>query len=195
MPFHPAYASLQHLIFDSNTVYCNTYFSMHGNYTVDGLAAAVNGWCEQHGIAPASGQSGERVTVRNIRYYRTLGLVDAPMTGGGAGYGEKHLLQLLAIRLLQAQGLPLNRVRDLLYGRTLDELREVRKRGLEEVPSAVPAFPQSSRSEAWRVTPLDGEFLIISRHGRALPESTCARLRAVLQAESDVAAKAQSHRH
>ena len=33
--------------------------------------------------------------------------MDAPLAGGGRGYGEKHRLQLVGIRLLQAEGLPL----------------------------------------------------------------------------------------
>jgi len=133
---------------------------------------------------PVSGQTGERMTERNVRYYRTLGLVDAPLTGGGLGYGEKHRLQLLAIRLLQAQGLPLNRIRDLLLGRTLDELHEIEKRGLAEQQRAdvIPFRP--SLGETWSMTPLDDEFLLISRRGRGLSEDVRERLRAVLHAKT-----------
>ena len=42
------------------------------------LAQTVNAWCDQHGVAPASGQAGQRITERNIRYYRSLGLLDPP---------------------------------------------------------------------------------------------------------------------
>ena len=76
-------------------------------FTVAQLAEAVNDWCDEHKVAPASGQAGQRMTERNVRYYRTLGLIDPPLVGGGMGYGEKHFLQLIAVRLLQAQGLPL----------------------------------------------------------------------------------------
>ena len=91
---------------------------MNAAHSVEDLAREVNEWCDRHAVAPASGQAGERMTERNIRYYRTLGLLDAPLSGGGAGYGEKHRPQLIAIRLLQAQGLPLSRVREAagLYG-------------------------------------------------------------------------------
>src|SRR4051812_40890862 len=95
------------------------------------LAADVNGWCAEHRIEPANGQAGDAVTERNIRFYRTMGLVDPP-EGGARGYGERHLLQLAAIRLLQAQGVPLRRIRDLLYGRSMAELREIRRRGIAE---------------------------------------------------------------
>src|SRR4051812_17369597 len=104
--------------------------------SLEELSQCINAWCEAEGIVPASGQAGEVVSERTIRYYRTLGLVDAPE---GGGYGEKHLLQLTAIRLLQAQGLALRRIRELLYGRSLKELQEIRRRGLAESRATAPA--------------------------------------------------------
>src|SRR5687767_5250701 len=97
--------------------------------TLTEIAAAVNRWCADHGIVPANGQSADELSERNIRFYRTTGLVDAPLAGGGQGYGEKHELQLTGIRLLQAEGLPLRKIRELLFGRTVEELREMRERG------------------------------------------------------------------
>src|SRR5215510_9004952 len=143
---------------------------MNATHTVEQLAEAVNSWCLEHEVAPASGQAGERMTERNVRYYRTLGLVDPPLAGGGIGYGEKHRLQLIAIRLLQAQGLPLNRIRDLLLGRTLDALREIEKRGLAELEKAAVTVFRPTSSESWMMTPLDEDFLLVSRRGRGIPD-------------------------
>jgi hypothetical protein len=95
---------------DSNTVVLSIIV-MPESLSLEELSQQVNAWCAEHGIEPASGQVGELVSERNVRYYRTLGLVDAPVDGR---YTEKHLLQLSAIRLLQAQGLPLRRIRELL---------------------------------------------------------------------------------
>ncbi len=153
---------------------------MDATHTVEQLAESVNAWCDRHDVAPASGQAGERMTERNVRYYRTLGLLDAPLAGGGTGYGAKHLLQLIAIRLLQAQGLPLNRIRDLLLGRTLDELKEIEKRGLAELENAEVTVFRPTSSENWTMTPLDEEFLIVSRQGRGISDELRARLLAVL---------------
>lgn len=153
---------------------------MIATHSLDQLAQSVNEWCDQHRVVPASGQTGERMTERNVRYYRTLGLVDAPLAGGGIGYGEKHRLQLIAIRLLQAQGLPLNRIRDLLLGRTLDELNEIEKRGLDELAQTEVSVFRPTATENWAMTPLDEEFLLISRQGRGISEELRARLRAVL---------------
>lgn len=153
---------------------------MKSTHTVEALAREVNGWCDQHGVAPASGQAGERMTERNIRYYRTLGLVDAPISGGGSGYGDKHRLQLIAIRLLQAQGLPLNRVREVLLGRTVEELQRIERQGLDELKAAQVTAFRPSATEAWAVTPLDGEFLLVSRRGRGVSADVRERLLSVL---------------
>jgi hypothetical protein len=123
------------------------------------------------------------MTERNVRYYRSLGLVGPPLAGGGVGYGELHMLQLVAIRLLQAQGLPLNRIRDLLLGRTLAELREIEKRGLAEPPNPEPVFRPLS-GEGWAMTPLDDEFLLISRQGRGISNEVRGRLLAALHPHS-----------
>ena len=79
------------------------------------LAESVNDWCGERAIHPASGQAAESLSERNIRYYRTLGLLDGPLAGGG--YGRRHFLQLSSIRVLQARGLPLKKIQELLYGR------------------------------------------------------------------------------
>ncbi len=158
---------------------------MRETFSIEQLSEQVNAWCEEHGISPVSGQAGESVSERNIRYYRTLGLVDAPE---GGGYGEKHLLQLIAIRLLQAQGLPLRRIRELLFGRSIEELREVRRRGLVEAQSA----RHSTRlampvvDECWRVIPLDEDFMLVSRRGTPLtPEQREAVLLALTTGTAD----------
>ena len=151
--------------------------------SVEQLADEANQWCDQHQIVPASGQTGERITERGIRYYRTLGLVDPPAVGGGQGFGEKHRLQLIAIRLLQAQGLPLNRIRELLFGRTLDELKRIEKQGLAEAKEAPVAMFRPAGGESWGVTPLDDEFLLISRRGRTLPPELRAPILNLLSPE------------
>src|SRR5262245_47660974 len=61
---------------------------------------------------------------RTIRYYTTLGLIDRPaeMRGRTAWYGRRHLLQLVGIKRLQAQGLPLAEVQRELAGATTRRL-------------------------------------------------------------------------
>ena len=82
---------------------------------------------------------------RTVRYYTTLGLIDRPrIEGRQARYGERHLLQLLAIKALQAFELPLAQIQQRLYGRSDAELKELvesfaaREKGAEE--SVLPAL-------------------------------------------------------
>lgn len=146
--------------------------------SLEELSDRINEWCEEHEVRPASGQVGTAVSERNIRYYRTLGLVDAPE---GGSYGEKQLLQLTAIRLLQAQGLPLRRIRELLYGRSIEDLREIRRRGLAEARQTAAAMRVTLpvQDELWRMIPLDEDFMLVSRRGTPL---TPAQRDAVLRA-------------
>lgn len=165
----------------------------HALCSVSELADQVNTWCTEHDVVPANGQAGETVTERNIRFYRTTGLLDAP-ENSGRGFGEKHFLQLIAIRLLQAQGLPLRRIRELLFGRTVAELREVQTRGIAEVRGATAAnrFPAPAGDELWRVTPLDDDFMIVSRRGHSLSVTQRAAVLRALQADPKTAKKGKA---
>ncbi len=188
-PVHGFFAESGHgskIAIDSNTVHCYSTL-MNELLSAEELADRVNEWAEHHQVIPANGQAGERMTVRNIRYYRTLGLLDAPLAGGGQGYGEKHLLQLFAVRLLQAQGLPLNRIQQLLFGRTLDELKRIETEGLAELKQSRPtAFTfNAGVDEFWAVMPLNQEFMLVSRRSRSLSPEVRERLLAVLETENE----------
>ncbi len=65
--------------------------------------------------------------LRTIRYYTTAGLLDRPaeMRGRTALYGRRHLLQLVAIKQLQARGLSLSQVQRQLAGATDATLRRL----------------------------------------------------------------------
>ena len=154
---------------------------MNEMFSAEELADVINEWCERHGVAPANGQAGERMTVRNIRYYRALGLLDPPGLGGGQGFGEKHRLQLVAIRLLQAQGLPLNRIQELLFGRTVEDLQRIEKQGLAELEQGRAVAFRPSPNESWCMTPLNEEFLLVSRRGRGLSGALRERLMNILE--------------
>src|SRR5437016_5572308 len=72
------------------------------------------------------GRVREVPDARTVRYYTTLGLIDRPEMRGRTGYyGERHLLQLLAIKRLQAHGLPLAQIQSRLLGLTTNELRKL----------------------------------------------------------------------
>jgi len=149
-------------------------------YSLEELAQNVQDWCESHGLQPANGQVAEALSERTIRYYRTLGLLDVAPGAYLRSFTEKHRLQLIAIRIHQAQGFPLRRIHEQLYGKSEAELREfVRKAGrqLEEVDTP---FEAVAPSEQWGVVPLTDDLLIVSRQGRSLPTHLIRRLQATL---------------
>src|ERR1700730_3324117 len=63
---------------------------------------------------------------RVVRWYSTIGLVDRPaMQGRTALYGIRHLLQIVAVKRLQAQGRSLAEIQAELAGATDETLRVV----------------------------------------------------------------------
>ncbi|MBK1879694.1 MerR family transcriptional regulator [Pelagicoccus mobilis] len=149
--------------------------------TVEELASAVNDWCQQNQVSPASGQASNTTTARTVRYYRSQSLVDAPLRNSEEPYDEKHYLQLIAVRLLQAKGLPLSRIQELLIGRKITDLRRIQKQGLKEIEStSSDRLPALSTSETWRMIPLNEDWLIASRRDRALSPEQISAIRAIL---------------
>jgi DNA-binding transcriptional MerR regulator len=148
-------------------------------FTLEELAQAVRGWCNEHRIFPANGQVAEEITERNIRYYRTLGLLDPPIGNYAKTFSDKHRLQLIAIRLYQAQGLPLRRIRDELYGRSLEDLAQLEKhagQAMQKTLQIPRIFSPMFEGESWSAIPLGDEFLLISRRNRQLPRSIIEKI-------------------
>ena len=157
---------------------------MATEFSLEELATAVQDWCKEHRIAPANGQAAEAITERNIRYYRTLGLLDPPHGNYAKTFSDKHRLQLIAIRLYQAQGLPLRKIRDELYGKSFDDLvaleKQVTKRGVKTLSIAV-SFTAPAASESWSVVTLVDEFILISRQNRQLPRTVIEKINQLLR--------------
>jgi DNA-binding transcriptional MerR regulator len=89
------------------------------------LAAEAARLLADHGLLAA--QSDRRVSAapdpRTVRYYTTLGLLDPPaIRDRQARYGRRHVLQLAAIKALQAAGLSLDAIQERLYGLADGEL-------------------------------------------------------------------------
>jgi DNA-binding transcriptional MerR regulator len=64
---------------------------------------------------------------RTVRYYVSRGLVEKPLGKRGTTslFGYRHLLQILVIKYLQYQYLPLEKIRTVLADRTNRELEEL----------------------------------------------------------------------
>jgi DNA-binding transcriptional MerR regulator len=118
-----------------------------------------------------SGRVRDVPDLRTIRYYTTLGLLDRPaaMRGRTALYGPRHLLQLVAIKRLQARGLSLAAVQERVVG--LSDLSLRRLAAAEAAATKAELAPQSGasglRAESfWRVQP---------EPDRATAESPCVQ--------------------
>ncbi len=157
---------------------------MSREFTLEELARAVQEWCEEHHVVPANGQAAEQISERNIRYYRTLGLLDPPLGNYIKSFTDKHRLQLIAIRLYQAQGLPLRKIRDELYGKSLEDLvaleKQVGRLGKQALSLSVP-LESPLAGETWSVVPLPGEFLLVSRRNQQLPRRVIEQISQLLR--------------
>ncbi|MFI6907488.1 helix-turn-helix domain-containing protein [Nonomuraea sp. NPDC050394] len=72
------------------------------------------------GLQRANGRIREVPGERLIRWYTTIGLVDPPLTRRGrlAQYGRRHLLQVVAVKRLQAEGHSIAEIQTRLTGAT-----------------------------------------------------------------------------
>lgn len=72
------------------------------------------------GAQPVNGRVRDVPGERLIRWYTTIGLVDPPLTRRGriARYGRRHLLQLVAIKRMQAAGHSIAQIQTTLTGVT-----------------------------------------------------------------------------
>lgn len=122
-----------------------------GLLTIDELSARVAEALSVGYEGVQSNRVRDVPDLRTIRYYTTLGLLDRPaaMQGRTALYGPRHLLQLVAIKHLQAQGLSLAAIQERLLGASDAVLRRITerpspKRNVEPPPSRGDSF--------WRLT-------------------------------------------
>ncbi|MBI4347512.1 MAG: MerR family transcriptional regulator [Elusimicrobia bacterium] len=111
---------------------------MDAAWALEELCAAVETELLRRGLAEA--QADGRVSsvpdARTIRYYQTLGLLDRPaIVERQARYGRRQLLQLLAIKVLQASGVALSEIQERLYGASDAELDALLHSAAEKRPA------------------------------------------------------------
>jgi DNA-binding transcriptional MerR regulator len=107
-----------------------------------------------------SGRVRELPTGRTIRWYTTIGLVDRPaeLRGRTAFYTRRHLLQLVAVKRLQAAGASLAEVQERLVGvadGTLAELAGLPTNGQAPLPA-----PRAGRF--WAAAPASADVDSVS---------------------------------
>jgi DNA-binding transcriptional MerR regulator len=139
-------------------------------WTLEELAERVGAALAVDYPGQPSGRVRDVPDGRAIRWYTTIGLIDRPVAHRGrtALYGPRHLLQLVAVKRLQARGLPLVAIQQELAGATDTQLARVAR--LPEAgrvptappPASAPVRPAGTRSRAagpagraafWRESP------------------------------------------
>jgi DNA-binding transcriptional MerR regulator len=156
--------------FDSNTV--TDILAYMNRWTIQELAEAVNAWCRDRTLQPANGQAASELSARTLHYYRSAGLLDAPESGAGRAYGRRHLLQLKAIRILQAHGLPLSRIQQLLFARSEEELQKIAESaGKIDAGAATVRSNTLNSKETWTIYPLNEQLFVVARNGALLSTS------------------------
>jgi DNA-binding transcriptional MerR regulator len=112
-------------------------------WTLDELTERVGAALSVGYDGQPSGRVRHLPDQRAIRWYTTIGLVDRPAATRGrtAMYGPRHLLQLVAIKRLQARGLSLVSIQAELAGATDAQLARVARVPGAAAPPATPAPP------------------------------------------------------
>jgi len=105
---------------------------------LDELLDAANILMEAVAPVQPSDRVTETLSERTLRYYISQGLVDRPSgkEGASALYGYRHLLQLLALKRLQASYLPVKKIREIVPESTNDALRVIISGGEHHRPMA-----------------------------------------------------------
>jgi DNA-binding transcriptional MerR regulator len=110
-------------------------------WTLDELTERVGAALSVGYHGQPSGRVRDLPDRRAIRWYTTIGLVDRPaaIRGRTAMYGPRHLLQLVAIKRLQAQGRSLVAIQAELAGASDTRLAQVAQLPAPTRPAAVEA--------------------------------------------------------
>ena len=118
-------------------------------YTLAELSEEIGRRVAAAGLAPLDGRVSAVPDGRTLRYYTSVGLLDRPLEvrDRQARYGERHVLQALAIKALQAGGQSLAAIQAALSGLGDDELAEVATSG---------ARRRTAVSRFWAAAPVSG---------------------------------------
>jgi MerR HTH family regulatory protein len=161
------------------------------SWTLDELARRAGQALAADAVQAPNGRVRERPDGRAIRWYATIGLVDRPLVGPGrtARYGPRHLLQLVAVKRLQALGLSLAQIQAELTGATDATLRRVAR-----LPHD-PALPHDSTLQHDSTSPHDPALprdtdTDTDTSGEAAPAPAPARFWATAPARTAIAAPA-----
>jgi DNA-binding transcriptional MerR regulator len=93
-------------------------------FHLDDLVSTASGFISRVTTPPVDGRVAPYPDTRTVRYYQTIGILKKPLRyeGRNAIYGYHHLVQLLAIKLMQGRGLSLAQIQNALLQTSLTDL-------------------------------------------------------------------------
>jgi len=111
---------------------------------VSSLAEQASKILAESGLVQESGTVRDAPDERTIRYYQAEGLISPTEEKNGTAsvFGYRHLLQVLVIKKLQSEHLPIRKIRDLMNGRSERQLERLLGNGEER------KRPRGSNNEA-----------------------------------------------
>jgi DNA-binding transcriptional MerR regulator len=88
------------------------------------LADAAEELLREMGSSQERGTVAEYPNERTVRYYLSENLLPEPLGKAGSAsiFGYEHLVSLVAIKKLQSEGLPINVIKGVIEGRSIEEL-------------------------------------------------------------------------
>ncbi len=150
-------------------------------FSLEQLESEVAAQLARRGLLGAApdGRVSPAPDARTVRYYTTLGLLDRPaIENRQARYGHRHLLQLLAIKVLQSLDLPLAQIQQMLYARSDAELQQL----IDSLPQ--PQTPPALPALTLREVVLEPGLRLVAEEGWAPrdPQALEQRIRAAIAA-------------
>jgi DNA-binding transcriptional MerR regulator len=112
----------------------------HREFSLDELVRTASRLVTSASVTQPDARVADLPDARGVRYYQTLGVVDKPLRyeGRQAVYGYRHLLQIVAVKRLQAQGHSLSQIQQALLGMTNGRIEEA------VLAAAEPSAPRGS---------------------------------------------------
>lgn len=160
----------------------------HAPWNARGLAAHATALVDAAGIRPTNASARAAPSARAIRFYVASGLLDHPQGAGTAAtYGYRHLLQLLAIKIRQREGITLEVIKqemgtvtgDALERRVADSLAPALAMGTENTSQTHDDAPAA----AWhRVVVTDGIELHVRGDSPAADADALVAMREAVRA-------------
>ena len=130
-------------------------------WTLDELSSRVAVATHRLGLLQSNGQIADAPNARAIRWYQSTGLVSRPQQRGRtAWYGPQHLLQLVAIKRLQATGKTLEEIQQELLGKDDDDIRllaALPDELLEAAATSVDPQPEGEVRSFWSADVADAD--------------------------------------